>query len=225
MIHSRNTTRDPASRWMVTPKEMMLRATFHGLTILLLGAAGALAQTSPAPPAGPSDIGPTGNEDGLPDFLRIYDVDGDSTLSEEERQAMSIDRKRHLKFRQRWDTDQDGTVSDDEVDAAKARIRQIIIRQRLRRFQEMDTDDAAGLSRAEFGAIPAVQNSDANSPGNATSLFDLIDVNPKDDVISAEEFVTAIDNATTPRDHVDSTNGGDDGTAVNGDRDATRNDP
>jgi len=167
------------------------------LALLLASAPPAARGQDRDPAAGPTGFG-RGEDAALPDFLALYDLDEDGQLSVEERQALRIDRERHLKFRNRWDLDRDGTITEAERDAARVKIRRTIEEQRRRRFLEVDANGDRTLSRAEFEAIPAVQVSDANTPGVADSLFDHIDVDPKDDRISVEEFLAALDRPESP---------------------------
>jgi hypothetical protein len=169
------------------------------LAVLLLATAGGLRGDEPVVPPGPAKFGQGTSVAGLPDFLSLYDVDRNGLLSAEESDVLRRDRSRPVRFRDRWDSDGDGKISDAEREAARAVIRLAIEQQRRKRFAEVDTDGNRFLSRAEFEAITAVQNSDALAPGNAAKLFDLIDRLPKDDRISVEEFLAALDPPEEPR--------------------------
>lgn len=126
----------------------------------------------------------------LPDFLVIFDTDGNGVLSEEERQAMKEARRQqhHDRFVEEWDTDGDGVLSDAEKEAARAAIRERILAQRGGRFDEADTDGDGFLSPAEFRAIPAVARLAERHPEKAREIFNRLDADD-DLLISKEEFL------------------------------------
>ena len=133
----------------------------------------------------------------LPQYLSVYDVNDDGTLSVEEGQALRQDRStsgRITTFRKKWDTNRDGTISNSEREAAKAVIRQVIIDRRSRRFAEVDTNDDDFLSLREFTSIAAVRSVDDSNPGTAGDLFTHLDKHG-DKKISRAEFLRSLDAA------------------------------
>lgn len=166
---------------------------FRLLVTLLVAAGWSWAEDAPAP-------APTKRTFGngvLPEYLAVYDIDDNGRLSVEETQALRRDRNtggRLTTFRNKWDTDRDGTISPAERDAAKAAIRQLIIERRCRRFAEVDRDGDEFLSKAEFNTISAVQSVDSDSPGTADDLFRHLDRNG-DNRVSKDEFLRSLDAA------------------------------
>ena len=133
----------------------------------------------------------------LPEHLAVYDVNDDGRLSVEEGQALRQDRNtggRLATFRSKWDTNNDGTISPAEREAAKTAIRRIITERRCRRFEEVDSNADDFLSLAEFNAIGAVQAVDTNTPGTADSLFLHLDKDG-DNKVSKDEFLRSLDAA------------------------------
>ena len=135
----------------------------------------------------------------LPEFLAVYDVNDDGSLSVEENQALNEDRNKNRRidtFRRRWDANNDGAVSPAERETAKNAIRQIIIQRRCRRFAEVDADENGSLSPTEFNAIGAVQSIDNTNPGTANDLFLHLDKDGNN-AISKAEFLRSLDAAPT----------------------------
>jgi len=163
---------------------------FRLLLAILLAGGSLWAEDSPAPTAKR-----TFGNGALPEYLAVYDINDDGTISLEEGQALRHDRNtsgRLDTFRHRWDTNRDGTISPAEREAAKAAIRQIIIARRCRRFAEVDSNDDDFLSLAEFNSIPAVQSVDNSNPGTANDLFNHLDHN-NDNRVSKAEFLRSLD--------------------------------
>jgi len=137
----------------------------------------------------------------LPAYIALYDVNQNGILSEEELQALETDKKnrnRRQRFKDHWDTNRDGILSNTEITEAQNHIRIAIEQRRCDRFDEVDVIDKQGadrsdgfLSRAEFGAINAVQVSNANRPGLADTLFDHLDRND-DNYVSKAEFLHSL---------------------------------
>jgi Ca2+-binding EF-hand superfamily protein len=137
----------------------------------------------------------------LPDYLAMYDVDENGSLSQDELDALNADRTnpdRHRKFREQWDSDRDGAISADENKAAKIEIRRRIERRRNQRFNAVDTgvnDIGANdgfLTFREFSRIAAVAASNLDKPGIAERLFNHLDKNG-DNRISRTEFLQSLD--------------------------------
>lgn len=136
------------------------------------------------------------------EFLSMYDVNNDGQFSAEELQVLKADRStrdRRDRFRERWDTDKDGRISDSEREAAVATIREAIRQRRCDRFDEVDlrgAGEADGpdgfLSRDEFKNISAVSLINSDNPEMADSLFDKLD-RDRDGRISKAEFLRTLD--------------------------------
>lgn len=125
----------------------------------------------------------------LPDYLAVYDVDGDGTLSVEEIQAMKEARRaRHEEWIAQWDTDGDGVISEAERMAARDALRDRIEDRRTNRFAEADADGDGCLTLAEFSALPAVTNLAGRHTNAPEVIYDRLDVND-DDCVSLEEFL------------------------------------
>jgi len=125
----------------------------------------------------------------LPDFLEVFDTDGDGVLSEEERQAMREARHQmHQGWLEHWDTDGDGVLSEEERQAAIEAMRARIEERRTDRFHEADTDGDGCLSYEEFTAIPAVARLLEEHPEKVPLIFDRLDADD-DDCVSLEEFI------------------------------------
>ena len=128
-----------------------------------------------------------GNGD-LPDFLVEYDVNGDGTIDEEERQAMKDARREARAERHaQWDTDGDGEISDEEREAARAALRARIEEKRNERFHAADTDGDGCLSLEEFSAIPAVARLAEKHPDKVLAIYNRLDANGEDGV-KVDEF-------------------------------------
>ena len=126
----------------------------------LLGLALALGTTSAS--AGDRTFG-----DGLPSFLQDFDVDGNGSIDEEERQAI----KDHFAawreeraaaraaLRAEIDTYGDGEISDEERAAAREAAREALLAKiearRVERFAEIAGEDDS-ISLDEFAAIPGM---------------------------------------------------------------------
>lgn len=205
MIVFRNQLRcgPSVTRERTTIFSMRTTCLIHLGLLILAASMGARADE----PAVPSGFGET--DGALPDFVAIYDVDNDGRISNEERQALTLERDRNLRFRDRWDADKDGVISDSERETAKESIRLVIEKQRRRRFAHVDTDDDGFLSREEFAVIPAVQESDAGTPGLSDRIFEHMDQSPKDGRVSEREFLSALEFPEVPKnresDSVDTT--------------------
>lgn len=129
----------------------------------------------------------------LPEHLAIYDADESGGLSEEELQVLREDRvQRQRRLRNRWDLDKNGTISDSEREAAKAKIRKTIEDRRVKRFNEVDLDRNGQLTLAEFSKITAVTQADTRTPGLASRIFSNLDTD-KNNTVSTREFLLKLD--------------------------------
>ncbi len=146
----------------------------------------AFAQEKPAD--GPKHFG---NGACLPKFLEQYDVDGDGTINEEERQAMIEARKQiHQKLIDRWDEDGDGKISMEEREAAREQLRKLMEEKRTERFNDADTDGDGAISWDEFTALPGVADRLEQFPffkEIVTRIFN--NIAGDDELISLEEFL------------------------------------
>ena len=154
----------------------------------LLGLALALGTTSAS--AGDRSFG-----DGLPSFLQDFDVDGNGSIDEEERQAI----KDHFAAwreeraaaraarRAEIDTDGDGEISDEERTAAREAAREALLAKiearRVERFAEIAGEDDS-ISLDEFAAIPGM---DRLSDERVGAIFARMDADESGGV-NIEEF-------------------------------------
>ncbi len=126
---------------------------------------------------------------GLPEFLEKYDLDGDSKLDEEERQAAREDRRQRIRDkRESWDSDGDGTLSEEERNAARAELRAKIEARRCARFEEADRNDDGELSLREFASIGALARLVEHHPERVRRIFNHLDADNSDS-ISKREFL------------------------------------
>ncbi|MFT6862304.1 MAG: Ca2+-binding EF-hand superfamily protein [Akkermansiaceae bacterium] len=120
----------------------------------------------------------------LPEFLQQYDVNEDSVIDEEERQAIKAARKAAREERRaEIDTDGDGEISSEERDAARDAIRERIAAKRAEKFAEIAGEDGV-LSLEEFAALPPLQRA---SEERVASIFDRLDADDSG-AVSLEEF-------------------------------------
>jgi Ca2+-binding EF-hand superfamily protein len=147
---------------------------------------------------------------GLPAYLAQYDVNGDGVIGEEERQVMELARDQIRKqLRSDWDADGNGTISDQERDQAKVRLRDMITESRVARFWEAE-DDADGdeeLSYAEFILLPGMANKIADKPEVVAAIFDRLDSDGSD-TVSLDEFLAAVKQCDQARDGTSPGTGG-----------------
>ena len=128
----------------------------------------------------------------LPEYLTVFDLDGDGVLSAEEIQAMKNARKeRHEGWLARWDTNGDGIIDAAERAAAQEQLRERIELTREERFDEADTDGDGYLTFAEFSAIPAVLELAEKNPDAPAEIFARLDANG-DAPVSLDEFLFRI---------------------------------
>lgn len=132
----------------------------------------------------------------LPEFLKPYDLDQDGKLSVEERQAFEkVEReaKQHRPgAKNPLDTNNDGTVSEEEIQAARDAMQAKILAEREARFTELDTDANGSLDATELAKIPGIQ------PEQVTRMISHLDTN-LDGVISKEEFLAALQRPQDPQ--------------------------
>jgi Ca2+-binding EF-hand superfamily protein len=125
----------------------------------------------------------------LPEFLKPYDLNGDGSLSVEERQAYEKAtreaRPQHPGRVNPWDTDGDGVLSDAEKEAARAAIAAKIQTERTKRFNELDTNADGFLTAIELQAIPHI------TPEQIAAMIARLDTDA-DGQISLAEFLVAL---------------------------------
>ena len=144
----------------------------------------------------------------LPELLSMYDVNGSGGLDQEELQALSLDRKdRRNRLRNRWDSNRDGRISDQEREAAKAAIKRQIDARRSLRFDEVDHNADGFLNQEEFNNIAAVDVANDARPGVSVDLYNNLDAD-NDGKVSKEEFLrklnsipAVVDPARLPKPH------------------------
>ena len=141
----------------------------------------AKAQTGP-------NRGPFGTGE-LPEFLKVYDINGDGKLSIEERiayeKAMRESRPPRPGVKNPWDTDGDGKLSDAEKQAAREAISARIKTERTKRFNELDTNTDGFLDNAELLLIPRITQT------QVTAMIARLDKDA-DGKISLVEFTAAL---------------------------------
>ena len=154
----------------------------HVLALLILIALPALSQAQER----------TFGNGTLPEFLALYDVDNNGSLSTEELQALQADRKsRRSRLQARWDRDGDGKISTTEREEARVAIIQTIETRRSNRFDDVDNDGNGFLSSIEFSRISAVVLAENDSPGLADRIFNNLDID-QDSQVSKAEFLRTL---------------------------------
>jgi|GEM_PF-2509572 len=129
----------------------------------------------------------------LPEKAAPFDVNGDGRLSREEYKAL-VEASRQETPKSRWDADNDGKLSEAEINDARAEMRLKLEARFLKRFEEADlsgvdeegneTDPDGQLSLAEFTAtLPGDV-----SPERALAAFTRLDADA-DEFISQTEFL------------------------------------
>lgn len=135
----------------------------------------AIAQDVPPPPTRPTRA--------VPEKLLPYDVNTDGRLSREEYKAY-LDDHRPENPKSEWDANDDGKLDADEIEAARAAMREKLQAKFLARFKEADADTSESLDLEEFTAtLP-----DDVSPARAAAAFDRLDADDND-LISEAEFL------------------------------------
>ncbi len=125
----------------------------------------------------------------LPEFLRVYDVNGDGVLSEEERQvARDVRDERLDSLTSPWDSNGDGALSLEEIQIAHSELEARIEEKRSARFDEADRDGDGAISDEEFRSIPAISRLD---PDKISAALEKLDRNG-DGNVSKEEFLSAL---------------------------------
>lgn len=128
----------------------------------------------------------------LPDYLAVFDVNGDGKLSVEEIQAMKNARQeRHDDWLARWDVNGDGVIDDAERAAAQEALRQQIEDRRVDRFEEADQNGDGFLSYDEFLLIKAVAELYKTNPDAVAAIFDRLDAD-NDNLVSTAEFTARL---------------------------------
>jgi len=131
----------------------------------------------------------------LPEFLKVYDIDGDGVLSVEERQAFEKAVREARPPRpgalNRWDTDGDGVLSDEEKAAARTAISVKIEAERTKRFNQLDVNTDGFLDATELAAIPRI------TPTQVAAMIAHLDkadatTGLKDGKVSLAEFTAAL---------------------------------
>jgi Ca2+-binding EF-hand superfamily protein len=131
----------------------------------------------------------------LQEHMAIYDADEDGKISVEELQALRADQEnRRDRLRNRWDTNNDGRISEKEREGAKEEMRRLVRERRSQRFDDEDIDADGNLTRAEFLAITAVAETD---PTVAREIFNRLDEDG-DSQVSKAEFLKSLDRIRIP---------------------------
>jgi Ca2+-binding EF-hand superfamily protein len=133
----------------------------------------------------------------VPEFVKVFDEDGNGRIDAEERQAF-IDARKEAAQQKRdlLDANGDGAITRDEVNAAKEAAMAKIMERRLEKFDEADTDGSGDLSKDEFLAIPMIAKLNEVNPDRVMALFDRIA--GEDGVISPEEFLRGLKRVDRP---------------------------
>jgi len=144
------------------------------LSLLAVFVGGALIAPAQDRPAG----------DALPRFLQQLDTNEDGVIDEEERQAIADLRSKLRDLRRKSiDSNQDGQIKRDEVDAAREVLRMKIDERRLEMFRKIAGEDDL-MTIEEYATIPGSENlPDFVFEG----IFDRLDTDGSGD-ISVEEF-------------------------------------
>lgn len=122
--------------------------------------------------------------DTLPRFLKQFDTNKDGVIDVEERQAIA-DLRNSLRelSRKSIDSNQDGEIKRDEIEAAREVLRMKIDERRLEMFQKIAGEDHL-MTIEEYATIPGSENlPDFVFEG----IFDRLDTDGSGDV-SIEEF-------------------------------------
>ena len=108
----------------------------------------------------------------LTKFLKLFDLNGDGVLNEEERQAakLALELKRE-EFIAKWDTNHDGKLSADEIQKLRRAIIEQIIAKRRAVFLKFAGEDEL-MSKEEFAHMPIFAEKD---PVNVVALFERLD--------------------------------------------------
>ena len=105
-------------------------------------------------------------------LLKLYDIDGNGKLDEEERLAAKDDlAKKREEIIAEWDKDGDGKLSRTEMAAFRKSVREKIQANRLAKFLEVAGEDEL-ISAEEFAALPAFAERD---PAKVAKLFGALD--------------------------------------------------
>jgi len=122
---------------------------------------------------------------GLPQKLQTFDVCGGGRLAREKNKAF-VDDHRPDAPRSPWDTDGDGKLSEEEIAAARAAMREKLLERYKARFEEADTNDDGSLSFDEFKAMLP----DDIKEERAKAAFDRLESDEdEDEVLSLDEFL------------------------------------
>lgn len=153
-----------------------MKPTMNHTIIAVLLIAGGLATTAAQAAPAPAR---------LTWFLKLFDVDENGMLDEEERQAA----KAYLKQKRadviaEWDKDGDGKLSAREIAALRQHIREKIRAKRYEKFLETAGEDKL-ISAEEFAAMPVFAERD---PVKVARLFDALDRND-DGQLTFREFL------------------------------------
>jgi Ca2+-binding EF-hand superfamily protein len=136
----------------------------------------------------------------LQEHISMYDADDDGGISVEELQALQADQKtRRNRLASRWDLNRDGRISNIEREAAKVRMRKLIEKRRLMRFEAEDENGDELLEQSEFFGITAVAATNSVNPSLAVDIFNHLDLDG-DGFISKPEFLRGLDRTRTPSD-------------------------
>ena len=105
-------------------------------------------------------------------LLKMFDIDGNGKLDEEERIAAKDDlAKQREEIVAEWDKDGDGKLSRSEMAAFRKSVRDKIHANRLAKFLEVAGEDEL-ISPEEFAALPSFAEREAEK---VTKLFNALD--------------------------------------------------
>lgn len=129
----------------------------------------------------------------LPPFLKIFDKDGDDSISGDEAHAIIDGVKRVADFfKDRIDTDGDGTISAVERGAVKEMFFERFDEESSKRFEETDGNGDGNLGFDEFSENSAVKILADFDPDKPAEIFGRLDADG-DGLVSVTERQSLID--------------------------------
>ncbi len=131
----------------------------------------------------------------LPQFLQQFDTNEDGRIDEEERQAIrDLRTQMREERRNSIDRDGDGQISAEEIEAARAALREQIEARRMEKFTEIAGEDGL-ISPEEYSQIPGMNR----LPDFIfDAIFDRLDADDSGD-ITLEEFFQRLRRHRTER--------------------------